>query len=243
MQSLLPATWQVPAEFRERLGTQAGRQRAMEAEGHLLLVMHEPPKPGEDERRGRFFWRSPSGAWSSSGLGTGAAAINKHLAEYADVVDKYDRLEEQAQSADQYFAVLEGLAPVQRSAHNMHEVLQEARQLVPEDRDLINQRDRAYQIERTAELLYNLAKNGLDYAVARRAEEQATSSRHMAAAAHRLNVLAAFFFPIVTLTAIFGTNLRSGLEELAPPLPLLGVLGVGLLCGVVLTLVIVSKKR
>jgi hypothetical protein len=63
-------------------------------------------------------------------------------------------------------------------------------------------------------------------------------SHQMSVAAHRLNVLAAFFFPIVTLMAIFGANLQHGLEgwdKLNGPLPLIVVLAAGLLCGVVLT--------
>ena len=38
--TLLPAPWQVPSVFRERMGTQVGRQRSMVADGHLLLVLH-----------------------------------------------------------------------------------------------------------------------------------------------------------------------------------------------------------
>ena len=38
--SILPATWQVPRVFRERLGVKVGRQRAMVADGHLLLDNH-----------------------------------------------------------------------------------------------------------------------------------------------------------------------------------------------------------
>ena len=52
--SILPATWEVPAEFRSRLGEKAGRQRAMMAEGHLLLVLHAPPKKDEPDRKGRL---------------------------------------------------------------------------------------------------------------------------------------------------------------------------------------------
>ena len=61
-------------------------------------------------------------------------------------------------------------------------------------------------------LLYNEARNSLDFSIARRGEEQARSSHRMAVSAHRLNLLAAFFFPIATLTALFGVNLRHGLE-------------------------------
>jgi hypothetical protein len=42
--SVVPPSWEVPPQFRERLGERVGRQRAMLADGHLLLVLHRPPK-------------------------------------------------------------------------------------------------------------------------------------------------------------------------------------------------------
>ena len=61
--SVLPPSWEVPAQFRERLGERVGRQRAMMADGHLLLVLHRPPKKDEVERFPRLFWRKPDGTW------------------------------------------------------------------------------------------------------------------------------------------------------------------------------------
>ena len=57
VRSLLPLSWQVPDEFHRRLGDQPGRQRTMKADGHLLVILHAPPKPDVAEREGRFFWR------------------------------------------------------------------------------------------------------------------------------------------------------------------------------------------
>jgi hypothetical protein len=56
-----------------------------------------------------------------------------------------------------------------------------------------------------------------------------------------LNVLVAFFFPIATLTAIFGVNLRTGLEEVAPPFLFLAVIALGLVFGGVLTAFVTRK--
>lgn len=232
--TVLPPSWQVPQEFRDRLGKRAGRQRAMLSEGHLLLVFHRPPLPDDVRRWGRFFWRKPDGSWASSDSGSGPSALSRHLDEYAELLDKYDKQAEDAASAEDHFAVLEGLAPVHRAARHLYQTLQEARKMVAQDRDLINSRDRAYEIERTAELLYREAQNALDFAVARRAEDQAKSGRRMALSAHRLNLLAAFFFPIATLSAVFGVNMRHGLEEVPFPIPFLGMLGFGLLLGFIL---------
>lgn len=233
--SILPSMWEVPQIFRDRLGAKPGRQRAMFHDGHLLLVLHETPQPDEKERHGRFFWRQPDGTWSSSGLGSGPNALRRHLDEYAEFADQYRTLEDQAVSADDYFKVIEGLAPLRRAASNLHIVLQDARKLVPEDRGIIDLRDQAYQVERTLQLQYDTSKNGLEFAIAKRAEEQARASQYMASAAHKLNLLAAFFFPLATLTAVFGMNFRSGLEGKLAPWSFVGVLGLGLVSGMILT--------
>ncbi len=232
--SLLPPNWEVPQVFRDRLGRQAGRQRAMASDGHLLLVLHGVPKADDEHRQARFVWRDIEGAYRCNDLRGGVAVLDKHLDEYAETVEHYDDREEKAVDAEDYFEVLQGLSPVQRAARHLQQTLQEAREMVPEDRNLINARDRAYDIARTAELLYNEAKNSLEFEIARRTEQQAASARQMSVSAHRLNLLAAFFFPIATITAIFGVNLQHGFETQSAPLPFVVVLGAGLLLGVVL---------
>ncbi|HUG93713.1 MAG TPA: hypothetical protein VML55_22980 [Planctomycetaceae bacterium] len=244
--SVAPAVWEIPQVIRARLGDQVGRQRAMFHDGHLLLVLHAPPGPDELERRGRLFWREPNGTWHSTEQGAGKAALARHIDEYAELLEALERRWREAKTADEYFAVLNAAAPLHRAARNLHHTLQQARESVPADRDLINFRDRAYAVERTAELLCSDTKNALDFAVARRAEEQARSSYRMAVSAHRLNLLAAFFFPIATLSAIFGMELRNGLETLDRPdlpLPFLAVLGLGLLGGLVLTSFVMRSRQ
>lgn len=58
--SLLPSEWELPQAIRRRLGQQAGRQRCMSAENHLLLVLHEPPTGSEISFTGRFFCANPT---------------------------------------------------------------------------------------------------------------------------------------------------------------------------------------
>ena len=86
-------------------------------------------------------------------------------------------------------------------------------------------------------------QNALDFDIAQRAEEQAEHGNQMALSAHRLNVLAAFFFPIMTLTSIFGTNLRNGMEEVQSAFPFYGLLIAGLVCGFVLKSVVVRNTK
>ena len=241
--SPLPDLWKVPREFRQRLGEHAGRQRAMFAEGHLLLVLHEPPTPGQTHRNARLFWRAPDGSWQSNNLGPGIKALDKHLGEYAEVIEKLDEVEERAERADDFFSILLQLAPIHRATRNMHATLQEARQLVPEDRSLLVCRDRAYIIERGTELLQGDTRSGLDCVMARQAEEQVEHSQKMALAGHRLNVLAAAFLPIATIASVFGMNLNHGLEREFSPWLFWLVSLVGVCFGILLRSSIMQKPH
>jgi hypothetical protein len=237
--SILPSDWDIPATLRGRLGTTAGRQRVLEEEGHLILVLHAPPSADEVGRRGRFFWRDPSGNWRAAPKGERVANLNEQLNEYRVAIEELEQSEDVARQARDYFELLDRLEPLARATRNMYETLQKARETVTDDRQLIVARDQAYELTRRADLLQGDARNGLDFAVAWQAEQQAESSYRMAVATHRLNLLVAFFFPIATLMAVFGANLRHGLEgwdQLNPPIPLLAVLGAGFVFGMILTI-------
>jgi Mg2+ and Co2+ transporter CorA len=216
----------------------------MQADGHLLLILHGPPGDDPDVREGLIYWRDPTGKWTPSGSSPSQPGVGDLLAKFEKALDQLQAAEDAAKSARDYFDLLNRLNPMVRTARNLHQALQDAREAEPNDRQVLLWRDRAYSISRSAELLHNDAKNALDFAVAQRAEEEAVSSRRVAAAAHRLNILAAFFFPLATLVAIFGMELQNGLEpwdEKYAPLPMLGILGVGLLMGCILTMFITRK--
>ena len=238
---LIPEDWEVPAIFRQRLGDQVGRQRPMIADGHLLLVLHQPPRHDQNERRPAIFWRNPAGEWRASGDESGGTALESHFAEYHSRLLELDEQEVDARKAEELFTILSEVTPLHRSARHQHAALQEARDQIKEARDLIYFRDRTYEIERAAELLYTDAKNALDFSIARRAEEQAQSSYQMAVSSHRLNVLAAFFFPIATLSAMFGINMQHGFETEWAPQPFLVTMIGGLLIGFVLMLVVIRS--
>lgn len=204
MRVQVPVDWQVPAAVAARLGDSAGRQRALAAEGHLLLVLHAAPAPGGGDRSARLMWRDAAGAWRATGLGDGPQALKRHVAEFAAAVEECERRWQTADAAEDFYRLLRAVAPLYRAARNLHAALQQARELVPADRDVINARDAAGEVERAAELLHGDAKNGLDYTVARQAERQAERTYSMAVAAHRLNVLVAAFFPVATLSAVYG---------------------------------------
>ena len=239
--SLIPANWDVPAVFRQRLGDKVGRQRAMSSDGHLLLILHSPPTADQAERDGRVFWRHPDGTWESTSRGNGPHALENHLTAYRKRLEELEDLEEGSKTADEYFSLLSESSPLYRAARNQHMALQQARELAVDARDVINFRDQTYEIERASELLHADSKNALDFMIARRAEEQAKSSHQMGVSSHRLNVLVAFFFPIATLSSVFGTNLIHGYETKHAPMLFVAMLGTGLLCGLILKAIITRK--
>jgi hypothetical protein len=129
------------------------------------------------------------------------------------------------------------IAPLHRTTRNLHATLQEARTMIPDDRDLINLRDRVGEIERTLELLHGDVRNGLDFNIAYQAEQQARRTHGMEVAAYRLNLLVAAFFPIATLGAVFGMHLEKGLDGWNTP----AILAFGLAVGLILARVIARK--
>ena len=242
--ALVPASWQLPPDIQQRLGDRPSRQRAMVAGGHLLLILHAPPKAEERERAGRLFWRNATGEWQSTHHGAGPEALNKHLDEYDKILIHYDHAEDNFKDVETLRQVLDGLVPLQRSTRNQHQALQDARKWVGDDRHLINVRDRAYELERSAEIIYQDVKNNLEFVTARQGEEQANSAHEMSVAAHRLNLLVAFFFPLATLCTLFGMELKNGLEEaLPPPRAFFTIVGLGLLLGFILATVLFRKSR
>jgi hypothetical protein len=219
MGKVIPSTWEgLPDVIKARFGTEAGRQRAMLHEGHLVLVTHVVPDADDVHRTAAIFWRNPSGQWKAAGAVKGSLQALKQVVE--DYRKKGIELEKEmdvARSAADFFRVIHHASPLLRSARNLHKTLQDARDAIPQDPDLIALRDLASDSERTAELCLSDAKAGLDYTIARRAEEQAESAEHIEASSHRLNLIAALFLPVSAVGSVFGVNLMHGLETYGHP--------------------------
>lgn len=219
MSNVIPHNWEVPQVFRGRLGTQAGRQRAMEAEGHLLLILHVVPGEQDATDRGaRLYWRKPDGSWKSTGSSVATiAALRAHVEEFGATVDAMEVRAAKATRSSEWFALLHESAPLLRTARGFSAALQEARDLAKTDRELIALRDGAQDIEREIDLIHGHARAGLDFAIAKAAEDSATSSKHVLESGHRLNLIAATFLPITALGALLGMNLKTGFEDWHTP--------------------------
>lgn len=231
MSPILPGTWKVPEIFHARLGEQAGRQRMMAADGHLLLILHKIPEPGNADRESLLFWRDPAGGWKTTGNGAGLAELRELLEDFSKYVDKLEEKMQGPASSRIYFEILQTTGPLLRTVRNMHSALQQARESFPSDRNILVARDQAGELERAVELMHADAKNGLEYMVARQTEEQAENSEQLLKAGHRLNMLIALFLPLTALGSAFGMNFRHGLEGINSPLLFWGTLFLGLVLG------------
>ncbi len=236
---LTPAQWSLPAAIRERLGREAGPQRAMREEGHLLIIMHQIPTPQDRGRRAALFWRHPNGVWQNSLDSGGIESLRAFLESYEQNLIQLDHAEDQAKTAVDYHNVLETLTPILRAARGVSRAMQQARELIKSDRDLINLRDKAADVERSADLLMQDAQFGLNFTAAKQAESQATTAQLMAKTAHRLNLMAAIFFPLTALASVFGMQLKHGLEESSSAFWI--VLVAGVLLGAVVSWFITRK--
>lgn len=210
---IIPPTWTVPDALRIRLGqTTYGRQRAIVADDHLLLVLHKPPGPDDRAREGMLFWRNPAGDWQFNRGGPGPGGLKRHVQSYADLEAKLTAAYEQAADIGALFDLMETLVPLNRTARNMHLALQTAREASKGDPFLIELRDLAYEVERNLDLLLEDTRNEIQQRTARKAEEQARLSEAALNASHRLNILAALFFPLTAVASLFGMNLAHGLN-------------------------------
>jgi Mg2+ and Co2+ transporter CorA len=238
--NLLPKLWLVPESISRRLGREPGPQRAMFEDGHLLIILHQQPKPDEHQRKPALFWRNPEGEWKTNLQGTGLNALNEHLRGFDTRLTDLENAENHANTATEYHSVLEEIAPVLRTSRGLHRAMQQAREFLKSERELINLRDQAAGIERTAELLLQDAQFGLNFTVARQAEAQAATARQMAATAHRLNLLAALFLPLTALASIFGMDVHGPVSDSLANFWL--ILAAGVLLGLFVMSLLMKKE-
>lgn len=239
--SFIPKSWDLPESILKRLGDAAGRQRMMDEDGHLLLILHQAPEPEDAEvRKPALFWCPPSGEWKSSPEAGGLAALDAHVETYRRNILAQDAAVEAATTPRQYFDVMKHVNPLHRSTRNLMAVMQEAREVRPEERRLINFRDRAAELDRVIDLVANDAKSGMDFALAENTEEQSRFAHEANIEARRLNRLVSFFLPLATLVAVFG---------MSPPVEVLKMPGfwlvilAGILAGLFIQIIPRGGKR
>ncbi len=212
MNTRLPEKWLIPESLRKRFGTKGiGKQRAMAADGHLLLILHKLNDNLENEAV--IFWRNPQGEWQDSLRGKSIYNLRSLITRFMEKEEELSRSYDKAATPEDYFDLLEILVPMVRTAKNMANTMQQARELQggPE---IIDLRDMTQELAQDLEILYLDTKNAMDFTVAKRAEEQARYALRTARSTDKLNILVALFLPITAMSGIFGMNMKNGLEEM-----------------------------
>ncbi len=235
----VPKGWALPESIVRRLGDEIGRQRLMDEDGHLLVLLHTPPKSEHnEERHPAVFWRKPDGEWKSAPESGGLLALKALLSAYMDMATELDHQAETASAPRQFFRVIRELAPLHRSSRHLLEVMEELRKARPEERELILLRDEAVNVERAADMALVDARAGMDFVIAEAGQLQAQMAQQSAVEAQRLNRLAALFLPMATLAAIFGINRP---EDILRMPGLAALVGAGLVLGLFARLLIGRK--
>lgn len=232
----LPSGWNLPDDLRLRLSERTGRQRAIFENGQLVLVLHKPPKPNQHQREGVVFWRDLAGVWRSSDGGNGVQALKSHVENFEKTVDEWENAFARADDAQSIFQVLQAVGPLGRAASNLNAALAAARDFLPDALELVALRDIASDVERAGELLYQDAKNALDFSIARQNETQSRLALEAAKSGDRLNLIAAIFLPLSAITSLFAMDIHSGIENTPQNFYIVGgfAVALGLFLGVVL---------
>ncbi len=240
---IIPTNWILPDAISSRVSkTTFGRQRAIAEEGQCLLVLRDVPRPDEDRRPGVLFWFDENGQWRSNSPNPDPSALRRHVSKYAEAQNKLEDETESAQDLAQLFDILERLNPLKRSATNMFNALQQARENIGDNPDIIEARDLAYDVSRDFELLLEEVKQSIELRKAKDQEQEAEFSYNALVASHRLNTLAAFTFPLMAISGLLGVNIPSGLEE-SPVLLFWFVLITSLLSGFALKTWVNAKVK
>lgn len=218
MAKIVPDTWPLPSELKSKVGSRVGRQRLLSAQGHHLMVLHQLPKPHARDRDALVLWRSPEGSWRCFPGRDNPSTLRDHLEALAKVLEELDDKVDHAKSATDFLAVIRVARPLQRYTRNMHAVIAQLRDALPEDADVLAARDRAYELDRLAENVSDDAEDGMQHTIAEHTEEQAALSERIAKESHRLNLLAAVALPITAIGSVLGMNLENGLEGLPEPI-------------------------
>ena len=165
--------------------------------------------------------------------------MEEHLQAYREKIHGLDSELEKAMGPKKYFAIMQEIQPVLRSARHLMEAMQAARQARRDETALIGLRDLAASLERGADLVAGDAKAGMDFSLAKSAQEQSEAAHRSNLEASRLNRLVAFFFPLATLVSFF--SMSDAAKVLTRPSNWIVVV-LGIICGA-LVLGIVTRGR
>ena len=205
--SIIPKSWNISATIRQRVGEEAGRQRLIAEDGEILVLLHRVPSADDKGRReAALFWYDGQGNWKSSPHSGGRSELRTLLESYQKRLRELDVSLEAVDDAVVIHSVIDEATPVARAGRHLAQVICELRKALRDDLEILSIRDQAVNMERSGDLLLQDAKSSLDFSIAKNTAAQAKDAQMAAQEARKLNRMAAFFFPLMTIAAVFGMN-------------------------------------
>ena len=124
------------------------------------------------------------------------------LERYARVFDGHYEVVNDARDAAEIFAALRHAGPLARSIRDLARALEQALAVEPDDRSIRGLRDRAREIERTAEFLHSDARVTFEFMRTEQGESLARSGERLVKTADRLGLLAT----VIAVAAVVGVG-------------------------------------
>lgn len=229
--SIIPKSWNISEAIRKRVGEGVGRQRLIAEDGELLVILHQLPTAADKgHRQAALFWCDSAGNWKSLPSSGGRSELLSLVKSYRKRIADLDLALDKAEEPSSIHAVIDEATPVDRAGRHVQQVLSELRKALPNDLDILEIRDIAVEMDRAGDLLTQDARSSLDLMIAKSSASQAKDADKAAKEAQKLNRLAAFFFPLMTIASVFGMNEPQ--DTLTSPRMWIAV-GVGLLLGAI----------
>jgi len=204
----LPSFFEPEDEVLDQLSNRPGTQRCVVGRDELLLIVHDVPKPGSPDREPLIFWRRQDEIWIDYGGAKGLRKLSDLLDRYTKMLADQQDVIDEADTAAEIFALARASSPLARASRNLGIAIDQTLANDEDNRELRSIRDRAKEIERTADQLNQDARLTLEFWKAERGEEQQEAAEKLNKIAFRLNLLAGFFLPLVAFGGLFGMNVN-----------------------------------
>ncbi|MCH2174448.1 MAG: CorA family divalent cation transporter [Lentisphaeria bacterium] len=239
----LPISWKLPVGIKQHLGGGAGKQRVIHSDGQILMILHKLPEIGKNSRVGVLFFKDEKGQWNSDQKQSPEHAMKRLIKEYNSAILNLEEGADHAHTAQDYFDIQHQLVPICRAVRNLKATMLKAHDLAPECEFITQYLDDAEDLDRISDILRIDVRNAADYSMAKQAEEQSRKSDEISLSAHKLNMLVATFLPVTAIAAIFGMNLKTGLEHFNSPFLFWGLMLCSMAIGFIVKGFLTPKNR
>lgn len=202
----LPAPIEPERELLDQLSNHPGNQRCVVGRDELLLITHDVPKAGIPSRDALVFWRRQDEVWVDFSGTKGFRRLGDLLDRYTRAITEQQTLLDQVDSASAVFKLARAAGPLARAARNLATAIDQTLSNDEDNRELRSFRDRAREIERSADQANLDARLALEFWQVEGVEKQQLAIEKLTRVATLLVFLIVAALPILLLGAIFGMN-------------------------------------